>query len=92
MRNLRMALAVIYATVGILMLILAVRKFNPAFNGSPDNLVQGVILFNTLIPAYLLPALVFGFVAWRFRFLEQGLRIASGIVALALCCAKRPWR
>ncbi|MEJ2030833.1 MAG: DUF2339 domain-containing protein, partial [Maritimibacter sp.] len=83
-RNLRMALAVIYATVGILMLILAVRKFNPAFNGSPDNLVQGVILLNTLIPAYLLPALVFAFVAWRFRFLEQGLRITAVVIAAVL--------
>ncbi len=83
-RKLRLVLAVAYATVGIVVLFFGVRLFNPALNDSPDNLVQGVILLNTLIPAYLLPALVFAFVAWRFRFLEQGLRITAAVIAAVL--------
>ncbi len=83
-RKLRLVLTGLYLLLGALVLGIGLTFFNPAINGTRVNLVQGVILLNTLIPAYLLPALVFGFVAWRFRFLEQGLRIASGIVALAL--------
>lgn len=83
-RKLRIGLAVTYFTLGALVLLVGLIVFNPVWGLDHNDVVHGVIVINTLIPAYLLPALGLGFIASRFRFLDAALRKGFGIVAIAL--------
>ena len=77
----RAVLAVLFATVGSLSMIVAFGPLNPLL--SKQEIILGWPVLNTLIPAYLLPSLVVAFVVWRFEFLPRHLRIILGAVASA---------
>ena len=71
LRRLRVALAVIYGGVGLLSLAAAV-VINPAKFSEMEAI--GWVVFGSLGAAYLLPALLLGFVGWRFAHLPRWLR------------------
>jgi len=81
LRSVRFGLAGLFAVIGFVMLGVGATLFNPALEGTSDNLVRGLIGINTLIPAYLLPALLLTGVAWRFGILRRPLRL--GLAATA---------
>lgn len=81
MRWLRIALAVIFGLVALGSLLTGVSLGNPLF---ADQTVHGVIGVNTLIPAYLLPALALLLGAWRLGHLPRWLRIGIGVPGAAL--------
>ncbi|WP_417210762.1 DUF2339 domain-containing protein [Antarctobacter sp.] len=81
MRWLRAALAVIFGLVALGNLLTAVSLGNPLFE---EQAVHGVIGLNTLIPAYLLPALALILGAWRLGHLPRWLRIGIGLPGAAL--------
>ncbi len=74
--RLRWVLAAIYGAIGLLVLGLGVTLFNPLAHFGTVNAVRGWPVLNTLMIAYLLPALVLGLVGWRFGFLPRRLRVA----------------
>lgn len=75
--HIRFALGAIFGTVGALILSAAMTFGNPLFSG----MVSGPPVFDSLMVAYLLPALVLGAVAWRFVHLGVRLRIGAGAAA-----------
>ncbi len=81
---LRWLLAGGYGALGGLALVVAATLLNPVVYGEVDNSVLGPPLVNTLLPAYLLPAALLGFVAWRFTFLPRLLRGALAVTAAVL--------
>lgn len=80
----RWALAALFAAGGGLYLAAAVSHYNPVLNTDPATRVLGPAVANTLVLAYLLPAVLFGFAAWRFDFLNRILRRALAIAAITL--------
>jgi len=79
--GLRVALACVFGLTAIGLLLGAVAPANPLFG---DQSVQGAVLFNTLAPAYLLPAAVMAIGAWRLGAAERTLtRFALGGIASA---------
>ncbi len=71
LRLLRRALAVIYGGIGLLSLAVAV-VINPATFS--EMAAIGWPVFGSLGAAYLLPALLLGFIGWRFTHLPRWLR------------------
>ncbi len=82
MRWLRIGLAAVFGAVGLLAMIAVLTLLNPLF--ARYEVVQGPPILDTLMVAYLLPALLFGFVALRFDHLHRWLRIALGAIAVGL--------
>ncbi len=80
---LRLILSVTFLSFGAVQLALAVSLFNPLVEvfGTP---VLGSVVFNTLIPAYLLPALLLALGALRLRNLARSIRIGFAVVSGAL--------
>jgi uncharacterized membrane protein len=78
LRVLRVVLAIIYGIAGALVMATAIG-LNPAIFG--DMRAIGWPLFGSLGAAYLLPALLLGFVAWRFGHLHRWLRILLWVLA-----------
>lgn len=76
----RTGLGIVFALIGFGALALGLTVFSPLLNSWSDD-VAGPPVLNTLIPAYLLPALLLAIGAWRLRhrLLRQGL----GTVAVA---------
>ncbi|MEL6620650.1 MAG: DUF2339 domain-containing protein [Pseudomonadota bacterium] len=81
LRLVRVALAAVFGLIGLGALGLALTVFNPLLTDWAGD-VEGVILLNTLIIAYLLPAAVLAFGVWRLR--QPLLRIALAAVATGL--------
>ena len=73
----RTALASIFATLGLLLLASAIA-LAPLARG----IVLGPPIFDSLLVAYLLPALLLAGVAWRFDHLDKGMRFVAGGAAL----------
>ena len=82
MRWVRMGLAAIFGAVGLLALAAVLTLLNPLF--ASYEAVQGPPVLDTLMVAYLLPALLFGFVALWFDHLHRWLRIGLGAIAVGL--------
>ncbi|WP_147108610.1 DUF2339 domain-containing protein [Tateyamaria sp. syn59] len=74
-------LAALFGLIGFGALALGLTLFSPLLSSWGDD-VAGPPVLNTLIPAYLLPALLLGFAAWRMR--QPVLRWGFGGVAVAL--------
>ncbi len=79
----RAILGGLFLTIGALQLAVAVTLLNPAidFVGSP---ILGPKLFNTLIPAYLLPAVVLALGARWLGDLKRFVRIALATASILL--------
>ena len=74
----RAVLAAVFGVIGLLMVALALTLFNPLLGGWGD-MVAGPPLINTLLVAYLLPALVLALGAWTLRM--QALRLLLAVMA-----------
>ncbi|SDY62894.1 Uncharacterized membrane protein [Jannaschia faecimaris] len=86
MRWLRLGLAVLFGGLGLAALLPGLTVGNPIFNDWGDNRITGWPVINTLIPAYLVPALVL-LVAWRDqvrRYPAAGWPLFAGVLGLAL--------
>jgi uncharacterized membrane protein len=79
----RLGLGSLFVLLGGFLVLLAITVSNPLF-GSYSNLILGPKIFNTLIPAYLLPALALGAGAWRLRMISKPQKRAVLGTALAL--------
>ncbi|AVW92950.1 DUF2339 domain-containing protein [Celeribacter baekdonensis] len=79
----RLGLGSLFVLLGGFLVLLAITVSNPLF-GSYSNLILGPKIFNTLIPAYLLPALALGAGAWRLRAISKPQKMAFLGAALAL--------
>ncbi|WP_456387660.1 DUF2339 domain-containing protein [Profundibacter sp.] len=96
MRWVRMGLAGVFGAVGLLAMVAVLSVVNPLFASYEE--VQGPPVLDTLMLAYLLPALLFGFVALRFAHLHRWLRIGLGAFADVLAATyigleiRRFWR
>lgn len=73
LRWLRIALAVGFGLVSLVTTLLNATLGNPLLD---QQVVHGVVMLNTLAPAYLLPAVLLGLGAWRLGHLPRWLRIA----------------
>ena len=83
LKYLRVALAVLFLVIGGLALLLTLSVFNPLL-GIEHDPVLGPPFINTLLPAYILPAVAFAF-GWRWLVdLSKSLRIAMLAAATAL--------
>jgi uncharacterized membrane protein len=80
-RLVRYGLAVVFSTVALSCLATLLTAENP-FTGPKQ--VRGPAVLNTLIPAFLFPALVLGGAAWRLSALPRKLRGALAAMAVAL--------
>ncbi|APX12119.1 DUF2339 domain-containing protein [Tateyamaria omphalii] len=74
-------LAALFGLIGFGALALGLTLLSPLLAGWGDD-VAGPPVLNTLIPAYLLPALLLGLAAWRVR--QPTLRWGFGGMAVAL--------
>lgn len=82
MRWVRMGLAGVFGVIGLLALAAALTVVNPLM--ARYEVVQGPPILDSLMLAYALPALMFGFVALRFRHLYRWLRITFLAVSAGL--------
>ncbi len=82
MRWVRIGLASVFGLIGMFALGLTLTVFNPMF--THFQTVQGPLIFDTLMVSYLLPALLFGFVAYWFGHLHHRLRIAFATISAGL--------
>ena len=80
LRRLRMGLAAVFGTLGLLFLGLAATIFNPLGMGGE---VAGPPIFDSLALVYLLPALLLAGMAHRFAYLPDWVRVGLGVVATA---------
>lgn len=83
LKQVRAVLGVFFAAHGLLWLAAALTVANPVLQFDADP-VLGAPLINTLVVAYLLPALVIGFSAWRIKSMPALLKQASFAGAAAL--------
>jgi len=81
LRWLRVGLAGVFGSLALGLLAAALSLGNPLLDGQT---VHGPILLNTLIPAYLLPAILLALGAARLRHLARGIRLAPGGLAAGL--------
>lgn len=79
----RYVLAAFFAGHGVLGLTLALTDQNPLLNPNADP-VLGPPVLNTLVLAYLVPALTIGFSVWRIKDMPRQIRLASYAIAGAL--------
>ncbi|WP_299938332.1 DUF2339 domain-containing protein [uncultured Pelagimonas sp.] len=85
MRWMRMSLAAIYALFALGTLAFGVSVVSPLFGHLlVDQSVVGLPLLNTLIPAYLIPALALGFGALRLSATRKRLRIGFATLSIAM--------
>jgi uncharacterized membrane protein len=80
---LRKILATLFIGSALLQLISSLTLMNPMFSNWFGQIV-GPILINTLIPAYLLPAIALMFGAWWLKDQPKWLRKALAIVSVGL--------
>ncbi|SHG76779.1 DUF2339 domain-containing protein [Marivita hallyeonensis] len=80
-RWIRIGLAAVFCLTAIFALAALLIEENPFI--SPAR-VLGPPVLNTLIPAFLLPAVLIGLAAWRLGALPRTLRLGLGALALAL--------
>lgn len=98
LRQIRLGLAAVFGVIGLGSVFIGLTAVNPLLTSKSDGLVHGPILFNTLIPAYLLPALVLLAGAWRLRKMARPLRIGAagigGVLATfwAVLAVRHFWR
>lgn len=79
-RFVRLGLGAIFGIIGLLFVGIAVAAVSPL----DVDIVVGPPLLDSLLVAYLLPAVVLVAVAWKFVHLHKGIRIASGAIGAAL--------
>ncbi|GGH34511.1 Uncharacterized membrane protein [Cribrihabitans marinus] len=84
LRQVRLGLGAIFGLIGASALFAAVTEANPLLRISAAP-VMGPPVINTLVVAYLLPAVVIGLAAWRVRDMNARLRQACGALVLVLC-------
>jgi len=77
----RMALGMIFGTLGLLFLALAMTLGSPLEHGTVD----GPPIFDSLMVAYLLPAILLGGIAWKF---DRGCHPPSTSVWKSVVCGK----
>jgi len=82
MRWVRIGLASIFGLIGLAAMVMVLTLLNPLF--AKYEVVQGPFVFDTLMVAYLLPALLFGFVAWWFTHLHRRLRAVFAVLGASL--------
>jgi len=82
MRWVRLGLASVFGAVGLLSMAAVLSIVNPLL--ARWEVVQGPPLFDTLMLAFALPALMFALVALLFKHLHRWLRIATGAMAVGL--------
>lgn len=82
MRWVRLGLAGIFGVIGLLAMAAVLTWLNPLF--SRYEAVHGPMVIDTLMLIYLLPAALFGFVAWRFEHLHRWFRILLAVMAAGL--------
>ncbi|MEO0668927.1 MAG: DUF2339 domain-containing protein [Pseudomonadota bacterium] len=91
----RAGLAAVFGLVGLGALLLALTLFNPLFGLFSDK-VAGPPLINTLLVAYLLPALVLALGAWKIRtfVLRVVLAVMAGVLAVfwAFAALRHVWQ
>ncbi len=80
----RIILATVYGAIALLLLAVNVTVLNPLGGRIFGYGVVGPPFLNSMLPGYLLPAVIMGLVAQRFTFLKRGLRISIGTGAAAL--------
>ncbi len=71
----RLGLAAAFGAIGLVSLGLALTVFNPVLGFR--EIVGGPVIFDTLLVAYLLPALFFAAIAWRFTHLPRYARLGA---------------
>lgn len=79
----RIVLGTIFLALGAIQIALAATLLNPLFNVF-DGLILGPRIFNTLIPAYLLPAVALALGAWWLKGMPRLVRLGFTAAALAL--------
>ncbi|ESW60124.1 MAG: membrane protein [Rhodobacter sp. CACIA14H1] len=95
MARLRLALAALSGLIGGLGLLAATLPLNPLLTGDG---VRGPLLADSLMVAYLVPALLLGAAAWRMPHLHPRLRQSLGAAGVALAALwllleiRRFWR
>ncbi|HHL21783.1 MAG TPA: DUF2339 domain-containing protein, partial [Aliiroseovarius sp.] len=72
MRGIRLILAAVFGLTGLLILAALYLFLNPLTSAA--EAVTGPIVLNSLLLGFLAPALLFGFVAWRFSNLPRWMR------------------
>lgn len=82
MRWVRLVLAAIFGMTGLVAVGVTLTVVNPLLNGSET--IHGPFVFDTLMLAYLLPAMLSAFVALRFTHLSPWFRILIGVAASGL--------
>lgn len=82
--TLRATLAGIYGAIAAILTIGAASHLNPALDGGSTNAVLGWPVFNSLIVAYLMPALIIGYVARRFIWVPPLVRRGFMVSSLGL--------
>ncbi len=76
-KPIRMGLGTIFGVLGLLFLGVSMTLGSPLHSG----LVIGPPIFDSLLVAYLLPAILLGGVAWYFDHLDRWIRIGLGPIA-----------
>ena len=79
----RSSLGAIFLAGATIQMFAAAFVLNPLFNYF-GSLVLGPSLFNTLIPAYLMPAAVLAFSAWWLEALPRPFRLGMAGISMAL--------
>jgi uncharacterized membrane protein len=70
-----------FGFAGFALLGVSVSVVNPLVRNSD---VTGPFVFDTLLVAYVLPAIVFLVIAWRFEHLKRWVRVGFGVMAAGL--------
>lgn len=83
LENIRKALGYAFLAVAAYFVSYAVTEANPLL-GRQSNLVIGPVLLNSLIPAYLLPAMVLSLSQWWIPSMEKALQRAMAVTGVLL--------
>jgi uncharacterized membrane protein len=81
-RKVRIGLCALMLLIGASFLASALLDLSPLL--SSHYAVVGPPIFDSLVPAYLLPGLLFTFVGWKFQHISRHLRAAAFAIGLSL--------
>ncbi|WP_208347084.1 DUF2339 domain-containing protein [Pseudaestuariivita rosea] len=82
----RIILIILYALIATIFLLLALTLFNPLVDAGSwfDGEVLGPPLLNTLLLAYLFPAIVLGIGVWRIKTMSRWLKWPLSSLSIGL--------